>query len=317
MRRINARLKKELPLYNGMAPETGELLDEIPAVLERLSKEKGITVRVSRRVQQKKIGDPDWSHMYSAEGAKVQVETVRFDGTLTVNADDLQKEASGLIGREYSAFSSALYGWSRIAPYYREHGYLKVNVETKPPVIARHAEGSDEYGVQVVFAVNEGAVYRWNGAEWSGNEKIGGLSLDGLTGMKANEIANGKKIEEGWAAVQKEYSKNGYLEAHVAADPLFAEDPKTVRYHATVTEGPLYHMGSLSISGVPQALADQIKGRWKLKLGDVYNQDYINEFAKKDLMAALQGLLKPGAKLGISAKPDRAQHTVDVTYMIQ
>ena len=314
---INSRLKKELPLYNGMAPETGGLLDEIPGVLEQLSKEKGISVHVSRRVQQNAIGDPNWSHMYAAEGANVTVVTVRFDGTLTVNPDDLQKETGGLVGHEYSAFQTAIYGFSRIAPFYRERGYLKVKVETKPVTVTSHRDGTSDFGVQVAFAVNEGAVYRWNGAEWSGNEKIASPSLDALTGMKANEIANAKKIDEGWAAVEKEYSKSGDLEVHVAADAAIAEDSKTVRYRASVAEGPLYHMGSLSINGVAQALVNQLKSRWKLKPGDVYNQEYIKEFAKKELTAASQGQLKPGAKLGISVAPDRVQHTVDVTYVIK
>ncbi|HKW56497.1 MAG TPA: POTRA domain-containing protein [Candidatus Acidoferrum sp.] len=49
---IDARLKRELPLYNGMAPETGEMADEVSRVLEQLSKEKGVSVRVTWRVEE-------------------------------------------------------------------------------------------------------------------------------------------------------------------------------------------------------------------------------------------------------------------------
>jgi len=201
--------------------------------------------------------------------------------------------------------------------FYRERGYLKVDVETRPIAVTSHAEGSSDFAVQVTFAINEGAVYRWAGADWSGNEKILTPSLDALAGMKTNDIANAKKIEEGWAAVRKEYSKNGYLEANIAADPVFREENKTVRYRANVTEGPLYHMGSFSINGVSQSTVDQLKGRWKLKPGDVYDQNYVNEFAKKDLLAALQGNMKPGTKLEIRTLPNRVLHTVDVTYFVK
>ena len=77
---IQAGLKKELPLYDGMAPETGGMLDEIAAALEKLSKEKGVPVRVERRIAAAAVGDPNWSHIYSAMGADAKVQSLRFTG---------------------------------------------------------------------------------------------------------------------------------------------------------------------------------------------------------------------------------------------
>src|SRR5262249_38895091 len=162
---IDSRLRKELPLYVGVAPETGELLDEIAAVLEKLSGEKSIKVHVNRRVQQRDIDDKNWSHAYVAEGAKVKVEAVRFDGPLTVNPDELQKAASLLVGHDYSAFESDLFASMRVVPFFADRGYLRAKIG--PSVIkVAHAEGTQDFSVEIAYPIIEGSLYRWQAAEW-------------------------------------------------------------------------------------------------------------------------------------------------------
>jgi outer membrane protein assembly factor BamA len=313
---IQVGLKKELPLFIGVVPEAGELLDDISQALEKLSKGKGISVHVTRRIDQAAIGDPNWGHLYSAQGAEVKVQSVRFTGTLTVNPNDLQKEASGLIGREYSEFQNSLFGTVRLLPYYRERGYLQAKIETEPPKILSHADGSSEYVVETVYAVTEGSVYRWDPPEWSGNVAIAPANLEVATGMKPNEIANGKKIEEGWEAVKKEYSKSGYVEAKVSPEPVFDAQNLRVHYRVQVKEGVQYHMGSLTVSGVPQKVADRLMERWRLKPGDVYDGSYPTDFVKKEVFPAVQGGGARGPKVGVIAAPNREQHIMDVTVKV-
>ena len=119
---IDTRLRKEIPLYVGMVPETGAMLDEIRVALERLSKENGVTVRVGRRVQQRDLGDPNWIHVYWADGANVKVQAVRFTGTLSVNPDELQQETTRMIGRGYSLFESQRFGSMDIQPFFADRG---------------------------------------------------------------------------------------------------------------------------------------------------------------------------------------------------
>jgi len=313
---IQAGLKKELPLFIGVVPETGQMLDDISQVLEKLSKEKGVSVHVARRIDQLAIGDPNWSHLYSAQGAEVKVQSVRFTGTLTVNPNDLQKEASGLIGREFSEFQSSLFGTVRLLPYYREHGYLQAKVETQAPKILSHVDGSSEYVVETVYAVTEGSVYHWDSPEWSGNVAIAPANLEAATGMKPNEIANGKRIEEGWEAVQKEYSKFGYIEAKISSEPLFDVQNLRVRYRVLVKEGIQYHMGTFTVSGVPQEVADHLKDRWRLKPGDVYDGTYQTDFVKKEVFPAVQGAGARGVKVGVLTTPNREQRVMDVTVKV-
>jgi outer membrane protein insertion porin family len=309
---IQAGLKRELPLYDDVAPETGGMLDEIAAALVKLSKEKGVSVRVERRIAAAAVGDPNWSHIYSAEGADAKVQSLRFTGKLTVNADDLQKQVGGLVGREYSEFQSRLFATAKLLPYYRERGYLQAKVETEAPKILSHADGSNSYAMEVVYAVTEGNVYRWEAAEWSGDRALAAGELEAATGMKPNELANGIKIDEGWGADQKEYSKNGYIEAGISPEPVFDEQNRLVHYRVTVTEGPQYHMGNFVISGAPPKTLERLKDRWKLKPGDVYDASYPMDFVKKEVFPSVRG-----RKVGVRTMPNREQHIMDVAVSIE
>jgi outer membrane protein assembly factor BamA len=309
---ITRGLQLALPLYIGRIPETGEMLDDIPPILEKLSMNKGVAVQVTRRIQQSRIGDPDWSHLYAASGVAVKVQSLRFVGAQTINPTDLEKEAAALVGREYSAFQSGLFAGATIIPFYRERGYLRAKVDASGVEVVSHAEGSREYAVRVIYTVMEGAVYRWTPVAWKGNQALASTALDALTGMKADDLANGKKIDEGWAAVHTAYGKNGYIDAGLQPEPVFDEEKQRVQYQATVTEGPQYHMGQFVLLGVPPGLQERLGSRWKLKAGDAFDASYPMEFVTKEVFPALHG-----AKVRTVAAPNREQHVVDITLKVE
>ena len=277
---IQARLKKDVALYTGEAPETGEMLDEISGVLEKLSQEKGVTVHVARRIQAAQIGDPNWSHLYSAEGPKVRIQSFRFTGTAAAKPSDLEYEADKFIGRDYSVFRCHLFGTVTILPFYRARGYLRASFEAPKVSILSRSSDSSDFAVEVTYAMAEGSPYKWGEPEWSGNQALTSAELAALTGMKAGELANGKKIEDGWDAVRKAYSKSGYFEASLPPEPVIEEESKAVHYRVVVVEGPQYRMGSFIVSGLPPAAVEKLKKKWRLKEGDVFDQTAAAEFMK-------------------------------------
>lgn len=314
---LEAHLKRVVPFYDGTAPELGGMLDDLAHALEKLSEEKGLTVRVDRRIEQEKIGDPNWSHLFHAEGPKVTIQKLTFASTLTVNPDDIQREAAPLIGRQYSIISCGVFAKAVFLPFYRERGYLRATVDNTTPRVLSHTQGSSEFAVEVVFALSEGGVYHWEPAEWNGNQHLASPDLEALTNMQPNDLANGKKIEDGWEAIKKAYGKTGYVEARLDPEPVFDEKSLTVRYRVLVTEGPQYKMGTFSVSGVPQAAADGLKKHWSLKTGDVFDASYPGEFVSKETGSVLRGVLTRTSKLKIMTIPNRELHFIDVSFQVE
>ncbi len=314
---IQAGLKKEVPLYIGVAPETGGLLDEIAAALEKISREKGFTAHVVQRIAAAKVGDPNWSHLFVAEGPNIEIASFRFTGAVAAKMDELEREAERFVRPDYSVFRCILFASNTILPIYRERGYLRATFATpKANVLSRSADSS-EFRVEVVYAMSEGDAYKWAAPEWNGNQTQTTAALDAITGMKAGELANEKRIDEGWEAVQKEYSRNGYVEAHLAAEPVFDEQNLLVRYKVVATEGPQYHMGSFVISGVPPKIAERLEQRWKLKPGGVYDATYPMDFLKREVFPAVRGAGGRGARVESRIVPNRAEHVIDVAMKVE
>jgi len=313
---LQARLQKDIPLYTGEAPETGTILDDISRDLEKLSQERGVTARVERRVQQASIVDPNWNHLYVAQGPQVKMQAVSFSGMLAASPKELEKDAGVLAGKDYSRARCLSFATAVLMPFYHERGYLRATANLTARVLS-HAPGSNEFAVEAIYTVNEGRAYRWAAPEWKGNQRFAEADLESLTGMKAESTANEQKIEEGWAAVKKAYAKNGYFEAKITTEQVLDEAGGHVHYVVTASEGPQYRMGNFEVFGVPPKVADRLKGKWRLKTGYVFDGSYMSEFLKKDAAAALAGALQPSSKVKISTQPNQEQHVVDVTFQVQ
>jgi outer membrane protein assembly factor BamA len=48
--------------------------------------------------------------------------------------------------------------------------------------------------------------------------------------------------------------------------------------HLEVKEGSAYHMGELEFRGLDNSLTAKLRDAWKLRPGDVYNADYLQEY---------------------------------------
>jgi len=135
--------------------------------------------------------------------------------------------------------------------------------------------------------------------------------------MKAREVANRVKIDKGLAAVRKAYARKGYLEARVRAAPAFDEENRSVAFRFQVEEGPQYHMGDVTVEGLDEVNANNLRGRWRLLHGDAYDESYPDEFVKKMLPefyrdAVHAGHPLPQMTVDVKATPDHDKQTVDV-----
>jgi hypothetical protein len=244
------------------------------------------------------------------------MQAVSFSGALTVNRKELDGEVAELIGKEYSAARCRAFVSAALIPFYRERGYLRASIDETARVLS-HAQDSVEFGVEVIYTVAEGNVYRWMTSEWRGNQRMPSGDLESLTGMKPDSLANGKKIDEGWEAVKRTYGKNGYVEASLTAEPVFNESGRQVHYVVTCFQRDRGSGASFEAVGMTPAAAERLKGKWRLKTGDIFDASYISEFLKKDAPGALQGSLTHSSKMKTYTLLNKEQHLVDVRFELQ
>ena len=172
----------------------------------------------------------------------------------------------------------------------------------------------------VTIPVDEGVVYSWDAAEWSGNQALTKEDLTAALGMKTGELADGFKIDKGLKEVRKAYGRRGYVGASFKESIEFDDSTRRVSYRFSVTEGQRYFMGNLIVNGLPPAEVDRLKAKWTLGSNAVFDESYFDDFRQTGLREFMTGLMQrtgSRARLEAEMKPNAAKQTVDVIYYFQ
>lgn len=144
----------------------------------------------------------------------------------------------------------------------------------------------------LTIPVNEGAIYSWAKAEWSGNQVLSAKELDDALGMKPGEVANGKKFDKGLSEVRKAYGKHGHIQTRMNPTPEFEDAAPNVTFKIAVNEGPQYRMGTVEFKGFSLDDAAMLGKKWNLKSGEVYDQSYAGRFFRDDAREILSRIAK-------------------------
>jgi outer membrane protein insertion porin family len=311
-------IKLELPSFDGTAPDTGNTVDRIIKALQRFLHAKKIEATVTYMPSQEDPSSPVQEHVFTVNGVPLPICTINFPGAQNISEAKLRESSKELRNSEYSRNFVRSFANRSLIPLYREVGQLKATFS--PPLAKPEATATCNNGVEITLPVDEGHIYKWNKAEWAGNNALTAQELDPLLGMKAGQPANGRKVDEASRAIQKAYGRKGFLMVKLKSVPEFDEQALSVVYKMDVVEGPQFRMGKLDTRGFSETETARINEKWGLKAGDVYDEGYTDEFLKKHLgeilrdnfqQRAAQG--RPAPSIKTESKPDRKTLTVDVT----
>lgn len=310
---LREAVRRKVPSFEGTAPAGGTMSDAIKAALQDLLRERKIEGKVeytlSSDVAQR------MEHLFVVKGAALRVCEVRYPGAGGIPEKELIENSSGIFNNDYSRTFASNYFEAALLPLYRERGRLRA---TYRPPQAKVVQKEDCTGVAVTIPVDEGVIYTFERALWQGNQALTADELNAALGMKTGEIAGSKKLDKGLREVDKLYGRKGHLAARLNPAPDFNDTDRRVAFRFKVDEGPQYRMGTLTINGLGEAEANNLRGRWRILPRDVYDAGYIEEFVKTpvrefyaDMLRAGQRL--PNFKIESRIKPDPDTQTVDVT----
>jgi len=313
---LKEAVRRKVPAFDGTAPEAGAVTEQIRQALEDLLRERKIEGTVEYSLYSLDPSGRKVEHMFRVKGPGLRVCKITYVGARAVPEETLVQKSGGIFDNEYSLTYVSGFVEGNLLPLYHERGYLRAAFS--PPKAKPDSTSDCERGVGVTMYVDEGAIYVWDKAAWEENAALSAQELDIALGMKPREIANGLKIEKGLASVQKAYARKGYLGARVRAAQEFDDNARSVAYRFQVNEGPQYHMGELVITGLSETDLNNLRGRWRLLHGDVYDEGYLAEFIKKTVPEFLREAVRaghalPAMKIETKLTPDHEKHTVDVT----
>ncbi len=313
-----AAVKRDLPSFSGTAPDSGDTVDKIIKALQRFLHENKIEATVTHMVSQEAPGSPIQEHVFSVNGVLMPICSMHFPGAKNVPESKLIAGAKDLKGNEYSRTFVSLFAVNNLVSIYREVGQLKATFA--PPSAKPEATANCKSGVELTIPVDEGYVYTWNKADWSGNNALAANELNAMLPVHAGRPVNGVKLDYAQREIEKAYGRKGFLLAQVKSQPEFDDQAQSVIYKMNVVEGPQFRMGRFIVSGFSESEIKEIQSRWELKPGDIYDDGYSEEFTKERMGEVLRNTFmqrqaqgKPAPTLKWGSKVDRKALTVDVT----
>ena len=311
---LAAAIVREVPAFNGSAPDIGNTNEAIKNALQNLLDERKLPGRVEYNLT-------EHEHLFRVEGVLMKICTLHFPGAQSVSEQKLIQAARSSMDPEYSRQSSKTFPKYGLYPIYRELGHLRASFGA--PVAKPEKSASCE-GVDLTIPVDEGAKYSWAKAEWSGNQVLSAKQLDDALGMKPGEVANGKKFDKGLSEVKDGYANYGHIQVHFNLTPEFEDATTKVTFKIAVDEGPQYRIGTVEFKGFSSDDAATLSKRWGLKSGEVYDRSYTTRFFRDEareittrITNERQSQGKPLPNIDTEEKPNRQTSIVNLVIELK
>ena len=205
----------------------------------------------------------------------------------------------------------------KIIEAYQAKGFTNVDVKYK--VDTDEARGTS----RVVYTITEGTKGAVNAVRFEGNTKFGDRILRKQMKTKGKTLysfidKSGRldetQLEQDLNAVKEYYQDHGYIDVEVKEVRRERTNGKLTLV-VVLAEGPIYHVGKLSIHGQKVANEQRIRALLKMKEGNVYSPKQVRDDTKK-----LTDAYGSGGYVDLRVSPQGVPGgpgKIDVTYSIE
>lgn len=273
-------IKKTLPFYDGTLPEAGATVDQVGAILGDLTASRGMHTAVEHQVIANPIGEGTVQEFRIAD-VVLQISKLEFGDPALAANKTIRQHLGEVQGKAYSRMMVDLFLAEQVRPIYLQHGFLRVKLG--PPEIRLSGNPNQKLPDQIpVFVpVTPGPVYKWKGAQWTGNTALSVYTLNDLIGLKTGDVADGMTLQGAWDRMQEQYGHLGYLDAKVEAEADFDDQAHTVYYRVKITEGRPYKFGKLVLTEISPTAERRLRAAWPILSGDIFDKTKFEDFLLK------------------------------------
>jgi outer membrane protein assembly factor BamA len=275
---LNDAVRKELPFYDGHLPEAGQVVERAAAVLKGFVSTRAPQVEITHQLVLSPLSEGS-EQQFSVVGPVPKIAKLEFSDPKLTEDLAVRAHIAEIAGHPYSRMTINVFLAEQIRPIYQQQGFLQAKIG--PAEVRLSGDPNQQKlaeQIPVYVPCVPGAIYRWKGVEWKGNAAISSITLTNTMGLKAGDVANGQAIEGGWERVREEYGQRGFLEAKVMPVASYDDAAHTTSYEVSIVEGPVFHYGSMTISGMSLAGERMIQETWSMKTGDLFDKKVFEDF---------------------------------------
>ena len=311
---LNDAIRAKLPFYDGTLPEAGAVVDQAAEALGQFLVTHGLQAAIEHQAVPNPIGDGN-VQQFRINAEALRIAGVEFSDPALNSSPAVRQELPALLGKPYSRTSIDMFLTEQVRPTFLQKGFLRAKLG--PPEVRLTGNPNKKLPEQipVYVPINPGAIYRWKGVEWSGNNMLSTITLTNAVGLKSGAVADGMAIEAGWDRVREEYGRRGYMQTKVDPQATYDDAAHTVAYHVHIEEGKTFHLGSVVITGLSLNAEKHLRDAWPIPQGELFDKGKYEEFLTK-LQAHSTEIFKDLPihydEVGHWLQPDEAKGTVDV-----
>jgi outer membrane protein assembly factor BamA len=311
---LNDAIHAKLSFYDGTLPEAGAVVDQAAEALGQFLVTHGLQAAIEHQAVPNPIGDGN-VQQFRINAEALRIAGVEFSDPALNSSPAVRQELPVLLGKPYSRTSIDMFLTEQVRPTFLQKGFLRAKLG--PPEVRLTGNPNKKLPEQipVYVPINPGAIYRWKGVEWSGNNVLSTITLTNAVGLKSGDVADGMAIEAGWDRVRESYGRRGYMQTKVDPQPTYDDAAHTVAYHVHIEEGKVFRIGSLVITGLSPNAERHLRDAWPIQQGELFDKAKYEEFLTK-LQAHSTEIFKDLPihydEVGHWLQPDEGKGTVDV-----
>jgi outer membrane protein assembly factor BamA len=308
---LDATLHERFPLYRGLLPAGGSMVDGICRTFETMLAAKGAKATVKAALTSG-LGPQKLTAMnFTVASPAVRIGRIQLAGVSPVMQAKSSLLASGQTGNSFDTENTAAGLKHAFEDLYQDQGYaaVQVDVAQADPFIVSDQSVDIPYNV----TIKEGGIYKLGTIDFPPSALVARAEVEKV--VSKYPPASGRPLDLFVLAVRDVHHAHGYLGCSIVLHPSFNEATHLVNYSLEITPGSQYRFASVKFDGAPDAMAAKLKLAWKMAPGDIFDESYLSGFA-----AQAQKKDKPLAKwmqtviTTYDFKADPATHEVNCIF---
>jgi outer membrane protein insertion porin family len=196
-----------------------------------------------------------------------------------------------------------------IVDFYRERGYLQVNVGQPNLKHLRDSDDGKTRFMTLEIPVSEGARYRVDKFEFAGNDKVPADVMRPLFKLKSGDYYNEKRLRQGFEKIREIYGSGGHFE--MTPFPEFDPVGDKVNVTIRINEGKQYVVNRITFQGNTTTRDSVIRRELRLYENGVFNTEALKYSVKRLNQLGYFGRSEDQKNITIDKTPG-ADNKVDV-----
>jgi outer membrane protein insertion porin family len=308
---LDARIHARFPLYRGLVPASGSLLEGIRQTFEEMLEAEGIQATVKAALTSDLGPQKITAIDFTIDSPAVRIGPIQLSGVSPAMLAKADLLAAGQTGNPFDTDNTAIGLRHAFEDLYQDQGYAAVQVDVtqiQPPRIS-----GASVAIPYAVAIREGGVYKLGSIAYPAEALVPRSDVEKV--LSKYPAGSGRPLDLFLLAVRDAYHARGYLDCSIVSHASFNEATHIVNYSLEIVSGPIYQMGTVQFDGAPDAMAARLTRLWKLAPGQPFDESYVSTFAaraeKQDRSLAkwMQTVIN-----SFDVKPDPATHQVNCIF---